>query len=71
MNWGSWLYGVIVAVISAGLTGLVAWAALPADTTSKQIIVVCIIPALTNFVAWLKQTPPPAWDGKERRIKQS
>lgn len=67
MNWGNWFYGALVALISAGLTGLVAWGTLPNDTSTKQIVVVCLIPGLTNFVSWLKTTPPPAWNGVDRR----
>ncbi len=59
MNWSGWCYGVVVALLTSAITGLVAWGTLPMETTTKQIIVICVVPALSSFGAWLKQTPPP------------
>ncbi len=59
LNWGTWLYGAIMAIIVGAFTGLTAWATLPAAVTTQQIIAICVVPALGGFIAWLRQSPPP------------
>ena len=59
MNWRNWIYGACIAILTAVMTGLAAWGTLPDNVTTKQIVIICILPALGVFLAWLKQTPPP------------
>ncbi len=59
LNWDAWLYGLISALLVFVLTYLTAWATMPDNVTTKQLIAVCVIPGLGTFIAWLKQTPPP------------
>jgi len=59
MNWGSWLQGLISALASGLITALTAIVVLKLPPTTWELIVIAVIPALLNFLSFIKQTPPP------------
>jgi hypothetical protein len=68
MNWGAWLQGLISALATAGLTILATMAALEKPPTGWQLFIIAGIPALVNFFAYIKQSPPPIKGGSARAL---
>jgi hypothetical protein len=59
MNWGTWVQGMVVALVSGALTVLTAIAVLPACPTGWQLFLIAGVPFLTTILSYVKQTPPP------------
>lgn len=59
MNWGSWISGAIVAIVTGLITVLGVLATLESCPTGWKLFVIGGIPTLISFFAYIKQTPPP------------
>lgn len=58
MNWRGWFNGLLVSIFTGILMALTAWQAVP-NVTGKQLLFLIGIPMITNFLAFIKQTPLP------------
>lgn len=67
LAWGKWLQGLISSVASAVVTVLTALLVLKEPPQDWQLFVIATGPFLINFFSYLKQCPPPLWDGVDRR----
>ena len=58
MNWSSWIWGAVVALLTGSIAGVTAIAQFP-GIKGLQLFLVVYPTVAGVFLAWLKQTPFP------------
>lgn len=72
-NWGVWVYGLWVAVVSGGANAVISTLTISAVLPDAAIhfvelaLTIFGVNALFAFFLYLAKHPAPAWEGDERR----